>query len=243
MRSQRSANGAGIQDLDPKKKRASISRNTIPTKVHMAGCASEGRTARAKSQNMQETSQANSHSKKKASMNSWRKTGKERTRNRLRRCSSSRNPCRTKTKTSLKWIRICPTKFWWRSRLTTDSAQKKELSVCRTGIHFFFFSWVRWLFFNSISGIFPCTFWHLLKLLHAYLSGAIENYDFPPILRPTDTIDILKKLIAAKTGTRPEKIRLQRQHVVFKNHITLEDYEIKDGSGLEMYYNWCSHPF
>jgi ubiquitin-like protein 5 len=63
-----------------------------------------------------------------------------------------------------------------------------------------------------------------------------------------------------RAGTRPEKIRIQkwcvrrRQHSapcacarssraprrrynVYKDHITLEDYEIHDGMGLELYYN------
>ena len=52
-----------------------------------------------------------------------------------------------------------------------------------------------------------------------------------------DTIGDLKLLIAAHTGTRPEKIRLQKSYVVYKDHITLADYEIGDGSGIEMYYN------
>ena len=38
-------------------------------------------------------------------------------------------------------------------------------------------------------------------------------------------------------GTRPERIRLQKWYTVFKDHITLEDYEIHDGIGLELYYN------
>ena len=51
-----------------------------------------------------------------------------------------------------------------------------------------------------------------------------------------DTIGDLKKLIAAQIGTRPEKIRLQKWYTVYKDHITLEDYEIHDGFGFEMYY-------
>ena len=38
-------------------------------------------------------------------------------------------------------------------------------------------------------------------------------------------------------GTRPEKIRIQKWYTIFKDHITLEDYEIHDGMGLELYYN------
>ena len=54
---------------------------------------------------------------------------------------------------------------------------------------------------------------------------------------PEDTIGDLKKLIAAQIGTRPEKIRLQKWYSVFKDHISLEDYEIRDGSNIELYYN------
>lgn len=47
----------------------------------------------------------------------------------------------------------------------------------------------------------------------------------------------LKKLVAAQTGTRPEKIRIQKWYNIYKDHITLKDYEIHDGMGLELYYN------
>jgi ubiquitin-like protein 5 len=53
----------------------------------------------------------------------------------------------------------------------------------------------------------------------------------------TDTIFNLKQLIAAHIGTKPEKIKLQKQYTIFKDNITLADYEIKDGSSLELYYN------
>ena len=54
---------------------------------------------------------------------------------------------------------------------------------------------------------------------------------------PEDTIFNLKQLVAAHTGIRPEKIRLQKQHVIYKDHISLDDYEVKEGMNLEMYYN------
>lgn len=38
---------------------------------------------------------------------------------------------------------------------------------------------------------------------------------------PDDTIGDLKKLIAAQTGTRPEKLKLQKSHIVFRDHITI----------------------
>eukprot|EP00606_Chrysophyceae_sp_TOSAG23-5_P001239 GSChrysophyteH2.ASY1.ANO1.1386.1 assembled CDS len=52
-----------------------------------------------------------------------------------------------------------------------------------------------------------------------------------------DTVGDLKMLAAAQLGTRPEKLRLQKWHTVYKDHITLEDYEIHDGMGLELYYS------
>merc|ERR1712127_869552 len=51
---------------------------------------------------------------------------------------------------------------------------------------------------------------------------------------PDDTVGDLKKLLAAQTGTRPEKLRIQKWYTVYKDHITLDDYEIHDGMGLEL---------
>uniref|UniRef100_A0A914XGX1 Ubiquitin-like protein 5 n=1 Tax=Plectus sambesii TaxID=2011161 RepID=A0A914XGX1_9BILA len=53
---------------------------------------------------------------------------------------------------------------------------------------------------------------------------------------PNDTIGDLKKLIAAQTGTRHEKIVLKKWYVIYKDHITLMDYEIHDGFNFELYY-------
>lgn len=54
---------------------------------------------------------------------------------------------------------------------------------------------------------------------------------------PTDTVGDLKKLIAAQIGTRSDKLIIKRQqYIVLKDHITLEDYEVADGSSLELYY-------
>jgi ubiquitin-like protein 5 len=46
----------------------------------------------------------------------------------------------------------------------------------------------------------------------------------------------LKKLIAALTGTKAEKIVLKKWYNIFKDQITLADYEIHDGMNLELYY-------
>merc|ERR1712200_87422 len=53
---------------------------------------------------------------------------------------------------------------------------------------------------------------------------------------PDDKIGDLKKLIAAQTGTRWEKIVLKKWYTIYKDHISLEDYEIHDGMNLELYY-------
>ncbi|SCV68356.1 BQ2448_477 [Microbotryum intermedium] len=49
-----------------------------------------------------------------------------------------------------------------------------------------------------------------------------------------DTVGDLKKLIAAQTGTKAEKIVLKKWYTIYKDHITLSDYEINDGMSLEM---------
>ncbi|KAG2076885.1 ubiquitin-like protein [Suillus decipiens] len=52
---------------------------------------------------------------------------------------------------------------------------------------------------------------------------------------PDDTVGDLKKLIAAQTGTDFKKIQLKKWYTIYKDHITLSDYEIHDGMSLEMY--------
>ena len=41
-----------------------------------------------------------------------------------------------------------------------------------------------------------------------------------------DTIGDLKKLIAAQTGTKHEKIVLKKWYTIYKDHITLEDCKL-----------------
>jgi len=52
---------------------------------------------------------------------------------------------------------------------------------------------------------------------------------------PEDTVCDLKKLIGAQTGTDHTKIQLKKWYTIYKDHITLSDYEINDGMSLEMY--------
>ncbi|XP_050012422.1 ubiquitin-like protein 5 isoform X2 [Alexandromys fortis] len=51
-----------------------------------------------------------------------------------------------------------------------------------------------------------------------------------------DTIGDLKKLRAAQTGTRWNKIILKKWYTIYKDHVSLGDYEIQDGMNLELYY-------
>ncbi|KAL3073183.1 hypothetical protein niasHS_002783 [Heterodera schachtii] len=53
---------------------------------------------------------------------------------------------------------------------------------------------------------------------------------------PTDTIGDLKKLVSAQIGTRWDKLILKKWYTTYKDHITLQDYEIHDGFNFELYY-------
>ena len=53
---------------------------------------------------------------------------------------------------------------------------------------------------------------------------------------PTDKIGDLKKLIAFKIGTKPEKIRLSFGNKVLSDNVTLDDYEIHQGTQITMSY-------
>ncbi|CAK5103636.1 unnamed protein product [Meloidogyne enterolobii] len=67
----------------------------------------------------------------------------------------------------------------------------------------------------------------------------------------TDKIKDLKKLIALQTGTRQavnfsflskksffraDKIVLKKWNIIYKDDISLQDYEIHDGFNFELYY-------
>lgn len=51
-----------------------------------------------------------------------------------------------------------------------------------------------------------------------------------------DTIGDLKKVIAVKIGSTADRITLKRWNKLFNDTLTLWDYEIGDGSNLELYY-------
>ncbi len=53
-----------------------------------------------------------------------------------------------------------------------------------------------------------------------------------------DTIEDLKKLVAAQIGTKPEKIRIQKWYTVYKDHITLRDCLYYNVYSLFVYKNY-----
>lgn len=53
---------------------------------------------------------------------------------------------------------------------------------------------------------------------------------------PEDTIGDLKKIIAFQIGTPHDKLILKKGHQVYKDHITLDDYEVHNGFNFELYY-------
>ncbi|MEN2496432.1 MAG: ubiquitin-like modifier hub1 [Marteilia pararefringens] len=53
---------------------------------------------------------------------------------------------------------------------------------------------------------------------------------------PKDTVGDVLKLIAAQTGTNHEKIQLKLWHRILNPLVTLEDYEIKHGSSVDLYH-------
>lgn len=52
-----------------------------------------------------------------------------------------------------------------------------------------------------------------------------------------DTILTLRKIVSMHIGVNYEKIKLQLGYRVLNDNITIDDYEIKNGSMIELYYN------
>lgn len=46
-----------------------------------------------------------------------------------------------------------------------------------------------------------------------------------------------KKLLAVQIGTAAGKIALKKGNTTLKDHITLGDYEVHNGTNLELYYS------
>ncbi|KAF8004035.1 hypothetical protein OXX79_004434 [Metschnikowia pulcherrima] len=53
---------------------------------------------------------------------------------------------------------------------------------------------------------------------------------------PSDTVGDLKKIISLQVGTPWEKLVLRKGHQTYKDHITLDDYEVHNGFNFELYY-------
>ena len=50
----------------------------------------------------------------------------------------------------------------------------------------------------------------------AYIADAPPSPPSPSLHSEDDTVGDLKKLVAAQTGTRPDKLRIQKWHTVYK---------------------------
>lgn len=51
-----------------------------------------------------------------------------------------------------------------------------------------------------------------------------------------DTIGDIKKVIGVKIGTNADRIILKKWYQILQDNVTLETYEVGDGSNLELYY-------
>lgn len=78
---------------------------------------------------------------------------------------------------------------------------------------------------------------HDLMNIHDDIAKHMARIFLESVFSPDDTVGDLKKLISAQTGTKWDRIVLKKWYTIFKDHITLEDYEIHDGMNLELYYN------
>ncbi|CDR38884.1 CYFA0S02e07866g1_1 [Cyberlindnera fabianii] len=52
-----------------------------------------------------------------------------------------------------------------------------------------------------------------------------------------DLVGDFKKLLAVQIGTSYEKIVLKKGNTTLKDHISLGDYEVHNGTNLELYYS------
>ena len=67
-----------------------------------------------------------------------------------------------------------------------------------------------------------------------YINNRLGRREVIPCL-PTDTIGDFRKVAALYLGTKAEAIMLKRQgQRPLKDTLTLEDYEIGNGSGLDL---------
>lgn len=53
---------------------------------------------------------------------------------------------------------------------------------------------------------------------------------------PEDSVGDFKKVMSLQMGITWTKIVLQKGGSILKDHISLDDYEIHDGTNLELYY-------
>lgn len=72
------------------------------------------------------------------------------------------------------------------------------------------------------------------SLIHVYVNNRLGGR-FDIMCSPTDSIGDFKKIVAVYSGTKAEAILLKRQGMrPYSDKLTLEDYEIGNGSSLDM---------
>ena len=82
-----------------------------------------------------------------------------------------------------------------------------------------------------------------LSLSLSLRSGGRKKRPFdtasPNFLRTDDASNIFSLSLSETTTTTTTTTtkRIQKWYTIYKDHITLDDYEVKDGSNLELYYN------
>lgn len=92
----------------------------------------------------------------------------------------------------------------------TDSVRQLLFTIHEMNIIYTFVSYS-----NTISV-------HLIFIPLFAIASSVTGRKVRVKCEPDDTVGDLKKLVAAQTGTRPEKIRIQKSTIVYKDHITLE---------------------
>ncbi|CAM6093292.1 unnamed protein product [Calypogeia fissa] len=69
-----------------------------------------------------------------------------------------------------------------------------------------------------------------MKMIEVVLNVRLERRSWSTIMKMIPSA-IFKKLVAAQTGTRPEKFRIQKWYNIYKDQNTLADYEIHRWNG------------
>lgn len=79
----------------------------------------------------------------------------------------------------------------------------------------------------------------LLPILHYMITVEVNDRTGKKVrvkCLEDDSVGDFKKVLAVQIGTAADRIVLKKGYITFKDHIQLQDYEIHDGTNLELYY-------